>query len=102
MYGEAIRTRGRQPTWAGYALAVGGVAGITILRLSMPEAGGIYLLYNAVVMVASWYGGRSAGTLATVLSVVAGNYWIAPPQRQFFTSPSALGVQRLAGRGIVH
>jgi signal transduction histidine kinase/CheY-like chemotaxis protein len=65
--------------------------GITVLRLRLPpEAGGIYLLYTGVVMLASWYGDRSAGTLATVLSAVAGNYWIAPPQGQFSTSPSAL------------
>jgi signal transduction histidine kinase/CheY-like chemotaxis protein len=91
MGGGAIRMRGSRPTWAGYIVAVGGVTGVTMIRLAMPrDAGGVYLLYTAVVMVATWYGGRSAGTLATVLGALAGNYWIAEPQGQFSTSPSAL------------
>src|SRR4051812_11571977 len=91
MDGGGIRTQGGRSTWAGYGVAVVGVAGVTMIRLAMPrDAGGVYLLYAALVMIASWYGGRSAGILATVLGALAGNYWIAEPQGQFSTSPSAL------------
>ena len=68
-----------------YAVAVGGVVAMTVLRLGLHPSTETYFpvatLYLAVV-AAAWWGGFGPGVVATILSlVVAGLFFIGQPGR---------------------
>jgi len=71
---------------ARYLLAVAIVAAATLLRAlvdpfihdQIP-----YFIYVASVVVATWFCGRDAGVLSTILAAFAGNYMFVSPRYQF-------------------
>ncbi|MBI4455266.1 MAG: DUF4118 domain-containing protein [Acidobacteria bacterium] len=69
-------------TFLRYATAVLSVAVILLLVLLLqprPESSGDSVAFVVAIVISSLYGGSGAGTLASVLAVVAINYFLAPP-----------------------
>jgi len=72
---------------ARYLLAVGIVAAATLLRVlvdpfiheQIP-----YFIYVASVVIATWFCGRDAGTLSTILAAFTGNYMFVTPRYEFW------------------
>lgn len=63
------------------------VTGLTLiasvaLRLVLEDAVPL-VLFILAVMVSSWYGGLGSGVLSSLLSVMAGNYFLMEPARTF-------------------
>jgi len=82
-----MRTRVRKPSRSlryGAALAVSGLA--LIVRLAMDPVWGqakAYLTVFPAVLVATWFGGRGPGYLATILCVLGVDYFWAAPAMSF-------------------
>lgn len=71
----------------GFAILVTGLILLLSLALGQVLEEAIPLvLFVIAVMVSSWYGGRGPGILASVLSVLAGNYFLMEPARAFALS----------------
>ncbi|MBI5489715.1 MAG: response regulator [Deltaproteobacteria bacterium] len=69
------------------------VVGLTVLfqELVMPRPHvAPYLFFFTAVAVVSWFAGLVPGTLAVVLSALAGNFFFIAPFREWSGSPSAL------------
>ncbi|MDQ6829503.1 MAG: ATP-binding protein [Gemmatimonadota bacterium] len=76
------------PAWARYGaslLAVAIATGVTLLF--GPYIGrAIFLLYWPAVLFAAWYGGFRAALLASILSVLAADYFFMPPLHHILAS----------------
>jgi len=65
-----------------YSLAVCAVAAALILRLLLNPYMGFtapYMTFFAAVMLAAWFGGLGPGILASILSLLAADYFLIPP-----------------------
>lgn len=63
----------------GYGLALAMTAAVLlVLQLELPSGRGL-LLFTASVLAAAWYGGLGPGLLATVLGVLAADYFLFGP-----------------------
>jgi len=63
-------------------LSTGLMTGVTIL-LHQYLSHGVMALFMASVMVSAWYGGLGPGLLASILSVLASQYFFFPPIHSF-------------------
>ncbi|HEY9623953.1 MAG TPA: PAS domain S-box protein [Crinalium sp.] len=74
-----------------YGVAVGSVALALLLTLLLKSllAPSVMLLFVLAVTVSTWYGGRGAGFVATILSVVASRYFLLSPVHAFLPIPGA-------------
>ena len=74
----------------GVAVLVTGVILLASLALRQILEDAVPLvLFILAVMVSAWYGGLGPGVLSSVLSVLAGNYFLMEPARSFsLSSPS--------------
>jgi signal transduction histidine kinase len=71
----------------GMALLVTGLTLIASLGLRLLLEDAVPLvLFILAVMVSSWYGGLGPGVLSSLLSVLAGNYFLMEPARTFSLS----------------
>jgi len=68
----------------GVALLLTGAA-FLVRTLLTPVIGGEgpYLFFSPAALLAAWYGGRGPGTMASLLGVVLGDYFFAPPLHEF-------------------
>jgi PAS domain S-box-containing protein len=78
-----------------YGVAVGSVALALVLTLRFLPllAPTVLPLFFLAVTFSTWYGGRGAGFVATILSVLATRYFLLPPLYSFFPIPSAAIVE---------
>lgn len=70
----------------GYLIAVGGIAGITYLRLQLDPIWGVkypYILFFVPVIAAVVIGGLGPGLLSVFLSSIAASYFLIEPRRNF-------------------
>ncbi|XGV97529.1 MAG: DUF4118 domain-containing protein [Leptolyngbya sp. BL-A-14] len=74
-----------------YGVAVGSVALALLLTLLLKSllAPSVLLLFVLAVTVSTWYGGRGAGFVATILSVLASRYFLLSPVHSFLPIPGA-------------
>jgi PAS domain S-box-containing protein len=74
-----------------YGVAVGSVALALLLTLLLKSllAPSVMLLFVLAVTVSTWYGGRGAGFVATILSVLASRYFLLSPVGSFLPIPGA-------------
>lgn len=81
----AIRTMIATRVLPRYAVAVGAVAVSTVLTFAMAPflERGLLALYFAAVMASAFYGGLGPGLLATVLSVLATEFFFMHPKYSF-------------------
>jgi signal transduction histidine kinase/CheY-like chemotaxis protein len=83
---------------ARYLLALGFVAGATLLRFvvdplihdQIP-----YFIYVASVVIATWFCGVEAGILSTVVAAFVGNYFFVPPRYEFLPSAADLAAMTM-------
>lgn len=83
---------GRSSGLWGYGIAVAAVAGATLLKLllgTVIQQESPFILFFGTVMLAAWLGGRRAGLLATVLSVLSADFFFMTPYFSF--SPENTG-----------
>src|SRR5947209_8638540 len=81
-----------------YAIAVSGVLLAALLRAALdPYLGADLPLFIFVVpvIVAGWYGGLWPGLLATVLSLLIGDYLFVSPRGSIFRHEDFLSMQRV-------
>ena len=77
---------GAQARWSGYAWAAGAAAVCTLAGLAMAErfdAVNIAMVYLLAVVVIALRFNRGAAVLASVLSIVAFNFFFIPPRMSF-------------------
>lgn len=74
----------------GMAVLVTGLTLLVSLALRQVLEDAVPLvLFILAVMVSAWYGGLGPGVLSSILSVLAGNYFLMEPARSFsFSSPT--------------
>jgi K+-sensing histidine kinase KdpD len=87
-----------------YAVAIAAVAAVAIVREASDSFLGTTLSYTPfllAVIVASWYGGTSAGLLSVALSLLVGNYLFADPRGSltFTEAESTVRALFFAGSG---
>lgn len=71
----------------GMAIIVTGLTLLAALALRLVLEDAVPLvLFILAVMVSAWYGGLGPGVLSSVLSVLAGNYFLMEPARSFSLS----------------
>lgn len=72
-----------------YGVAVSSVALALMLTLLLKSllAPSVMLLFVVSVTVSAWYGGREAGFIATILSVLASRYFLLSPVHSFLPIP---------------
>jgi signal transduction histidine kinase len=79
--------RGRD--YVGYAVAVGSVALILLLRLRFfPFSGHQFLMLLSAVMASAWFGGFGPGLLATLLGGIGTDFFLIPPYHSVMTGNS--------------
>ncbi len=68
-----------------YGLAVALVAASLTLTLLLESAfsNRFWFLFLATIMATAWFGGRSPGWLAAILSMLAVDYFLLPPSKRF-------------------
>lgn len=90
------KERSRRPDRLILSIALGAALpavalGLTLLLQSVVSTAG-YIFFFAAVLAGAWYGGPSAGWLATVLSSLAVIYFFIPPYHSFHVHPEELPV----------
>jgi len=91
-----VPRRTTEPSFAllrnGLAVALVGAAVILTLLLqgSVPLAG--YIFFYAAITAASWFGGKRAGGIAVLLSMVAVEYFFVPPIHSLRVSRDSMPV----------
>ncbi|HEY9611925.1 DUF4118 domain-containing protein, partial [Allocoleopsis sp.] len=78
-----------------YGVAIVSVALALVLTLLLQPllAPTVLPLFFLAVTFIAWYGGRGAGFVATILSVLATRYFLLPPLHSFFPIPGAAIVE---------
>jgi signal transduction histidine kinase len=83
------KAAGLIPGYGVAALVTGAILLASLALRQVLEDAVPLVLFILAVMVSAWYGGLGPGVLSSVLSVLAGNYFLMEPARSFsLSSPS--------------